>query len=116
LPEIADRPTTAAKPLATPALLLAMLSLSSRVSDLIFSPGSFPHVELSGQLRPVKISGQQPLTPDDLRRIAEELIGDNKQAMSMLREQGSCDISYRFPRQVSIQGSMCSCSEEVTPL
>src|SRR5258705_1483042 len=74
-----------------------MLSVSSRVSDLIFSPGSFPHVELSGQLRAVKIPGSQPLTPDDLRRIAEELIGDNKQAISMLREQGSCDISYRFP-------------------
>ena len=97
LPEITDCPATAAKPLATPALLLAMLSVSSRVSDLIFSPGSFPHVELSGQLRAVKIPGSQPLTPDDLRRIAEELIGDNKQAMSMLREQGSCDISYRFP-------------------
>ena len=75
MPEIADRPTTATKPLATPALLLA-ISVSSRVSDLIFSPGSFPHVELSGQLRPVKIPGLQPLTPDDLRRIAEELIGE----------------------------------------
>jgi twitching motility protein PilT len=99
LPEISDRPATAAKPLAMPALLLAMLNASSKVSDLIFSPGTFPHVELSGQLSPVKLPGLQPLTPDDLRRMAEELIGDNKQAMTTLREQGSCDISYRFPGQ-----------------
>jgi len=99
LPEITDRLVPAAKPLAMPALLLAMLNASSRVSDLIFSPGTFPHVELSGQLRPVKLPGLQPLTPDDLRRMAEELIGDNKQAMSMLKEHGSCDISYRFPGQ-----------------
>ena len=37
----------------TPALLLAMLQVSSHVSDLIFSPGSHPHVEVSGQLVPV---------------------------------------------------------------
>jgi len=30
----------------TPALLLAMLQVSDRVSDLIFSPGSLPHVEV----------------------------------------------------------------------
>ena len=40
-----------------PALLLAMLQVSSHVSDLIFSPGSHPHVEVSGQLVPVKIPG-----------------------------------------------------------
>jgi twitching motility protein PilT len=95
--EVTDCLATAVKPLATPALLLAMLNVSSRVSDLIFSPGTLPHVELNGQLCPVKIPGLRPLTPDDLRRIAEELIGDNKQAISMLREQGSCDVSYRFP-------------------
>jgi hypothetical protein len=30
-------------------LLLAMLGVSSKVSDLILSPGSFPMVELSGK-------------------------------------------------------------------
>jgi twitching motility protein PilT len=81
----------------TPALLLTMLGVSARVSDLIFSPGTLPHVELSGQMTPVKLPGLQPLTPEDLRRIAEELMGDSKQARSMLQEQGSCDISYRLP-------------------
>src|SRR5947199_5605747 len=81
----------------TPALLLAMLQVSTRVSDLIFSPGSQPHVEVSGQLVPVKIAGLPPLSAEDTRRIAEELIGGNQQALTALREQGSCDISYSLP-------------------
>ncbi len=71
-----------------------MLRASTRVSDLIFSPGSLPHIEVSGKLVPVKITGLPPLTPQDTRRIAEELIGGNEQALTALREQGSCDVSY----------------------
>src|SRR5207237_5135399 len=70
---------------------------SSRVSDLIFSPGSLPHIEVSGQLVPVKITGLPTLGAEDTRRIAEELIGGNQQALTALREQGSCDISYSIP-------------------
>jgi len=74
-----------------------MLRASTRVSDLIFSPGSLPHIEVSGKLVPVKITGLPPLTPQDTRRIAEELIGGNEQALTALREQGSCDVSYSLP-------------------
>ena len=74
-----------------------MLQVSSHVSDLIFSPGSHPHVEVSGQLVPVKIQGLSVLSPADTQRIAHELIGDNKQALAMLQNQGSCDISYSLP-------------------
>ena len=76
---------------------MAMLKMSAKVSDLIMSPGSFPMVELSGKLVPVKISGMAPLTPEDTRRIGYELIGGNKQAMESLQNHGSCDISYRVP-------------------
>jgi twitching motility protein PilT len=88
-----------AKPIPTPALLLAMLKTSAKVSDLIMSPGSYPVVELSGKLVPVKISGMAPLTPEDTRRIAYELIAGNKQAIDALQNLGSCDISYRLPGQ-----------------
>ena len=37
----------ATKPLPTPTLLMTMLKVSSKVSDLIMSPGSFPMVEVS---------------------------------------------------------------------
>jgi twitching motility protein PilT len=88
---------SASKPVPMPALLLAMLAVSSKVSDLILSPGSDPMVELSGKLTPVKISGMAPLTPEDTRRIAYELIEGNKQATDSLQNLGSCDISYRMP-------------------
>jgi twitching motility protein PilT len=81
----------------TPALLLAMLQVSTHVSDLIFSPGCLPHVEVSGQLVPVKMTGLSVLTPGDTQRIAQELIGDNKSSLGMLQTQGSCDISYSLP-------------------
>jgi twitching motility protein PilT len=87
----------ASKPIPTPALLLAMLAVDSKVSDLILSPGSFPMVELTGQLSPVKISGMGPLTPEDTRRIAYELIDGSKMATEALQTLGSCDISYRVP-------------------
>ena len=85
------------KSVPTPALLLAMLKVSSKVSDLIMSPGSYPMVEVSGKLVPVKISGMPPLAPEDTRRIAYELIGSNRQATDSLQNMGSCDISYRVP-------------------
>ena len=92
-------PNTAGVKPAIPAaaLLSAMLRASTRVSDLIFSPGSLPHIEVSGQLVPVKITGLPTLGAEDTRRIAEELIGGNQQALTALREQGSCDISYSIP-------------------
>ena len=80
-----------------PALLLAMLQVSAHVSDLIFSPGNHPHVEVSGQLVPVKIPGLPVLSASDTQHIAQELIGDNKQAIATLQQQGSCDISYSLP-------------------
>jgi twitching motility protein PilT len=90
-------PAAESKTIPTPALLLAMLKVSDKVSDLILSPGSFPAVELSGKLLPVRISGMDRLVADDTRRIAYELIDGNKQATESLQSVGSCDISYRLP-------------------
>src|SRR5207253_10768689 len=74
-----------------------MLRVNSQVSDLIFSPGRPPQVEIHGQLVSVDASGLRSLTADDTRRIASDSIGNNKQAITMLREQGSCDISCGLP-------------------
>jgi twitching motility protein PilT len=98
-PAFASPVTAEPKPLPASVLLQAMLRVPGKVSDLIISPGSFPVVELSGKLVPVKISGMAPLTPEDTERIAFELIGDNKQAKDALQTLGSCDVSYRLPRQ-----------------
>ena len=106
---------------ATHALLAAMLRATEKVSDLIFSPGRPPQVEIYGQLIPVQGPGLRLLTADDTRRIASDLIGDNKQAINMLREQGSCDISFglpglaRFRVNIFIQRGSCAVVMRVIP-
>jgi twitching motility protein PilT len=107
--------------LATPELLAGMLRASEKVSDLIFSPGRPPQVEIHGQLVAVEIPGRNNLSADDTRRIAADLIGTNKQAITALREQGSCDISYglpgmaRFRVNVFIQRGSCAVVMRVIP-
>ena len=46
-------------------VLRQMLSVSDKVSDLIFSPGRPPQVELLGKLQPVPIAGLEKLTQRD---------------------------------------------------
>ncbi|MFZ0201457.1 MAG: PilT/PilU family type 4a pilus ATPase [Candidatus Sulfotelmatobacter sp.] len=99
---------------ATPALLAAMLRAAEKISDLIFSPGRPPQVQVYGQLIPVQVPGLDNLTADDTRRLAADLIGDNKQAIAALREHGSCDVSYglagvaRFRVNIFIQRGSCA--------
>lgn len=78
-------------------VLRAMLSVSDKVSDLIFSPGRPPQVELMSQLRGVKLQGLEMLTSQHTKSIAELLIGNNKTAREKLEQQGSTDISYSVP-------------------
>ncbi|HZQ67959.1 MAG TPA: PilT/PilU family type 4a pilus ATPase [Terriglobales bacterium] len=106
---------------ATPTLLSAMLHATPQVSDLVFSPGRPPQVEVLGQLIPVEVANFKVMTADDTRRIAADLIGSNKQAITLLREQGSCDISYgiagvaRFRVNVFIQRGSCAVIMRVIP-
>ncbi len=85
---------TSSQVIPTPSILAAMVRASAQVSDLIFSPGRLPQVELSGQLTPVKIQGVPVLSAEATARIAADLIGNNKLASERLRLEGSCDISY----------------------
>jgi len=107
--------------IATPALLSAMLRAAEKISDLIFSPGRPPQVQVYGQMIPVQVSGMTVLSADDTRQIAADLIGDNKQAINTLREHGSSDISYglpglaRFRVNVFIQRGSCAVVMRVIP-
>src|SRR5258708_34244222 len=93
---------------ATPALLAAMLRAGDKISDLIFSPGRPPQVQVYGQLIAVQVPGIATLTPDDTRHIAADLIRDNKQAVATLREHATSALSSglssapRFPPTIFI--------------
>jgi len=105
----------------TPALLSAMLRSSEKISDLIFSPGRPPLVERDGRLVPVRITQLPVLTAEHTRQIASDLIGNNTQALTGLREQGSCDVSYslagksRFRVNVFMQRGSCAIVMRVIP-
>jgi twitching motility protein PilT len=106
-------------PISTPVLLAAMLRGSSKISDLFFSPGKPPLVEIDGKLAPAGIA--RALSAEDIRRIALDLIGNNKHALENLKELGSCDISYslpgtcRFRVNVFMQRSTCAIVMRVIP-
>lgn len=107
--------------IATPALLGAMLRAEDKISDLIFSPGRPPQVQVYGQMIPVHLQGLDVLSADDTRHIAADLIGDNKQAITTLREHGACDISFglpglaRFRVNIFIQRGSCAVVMRVIP-
>jgi twitching motility protein PilT len=114
----AAAPAQASAPFSTPALLAAMLRSAPKISDLFFSPGKPPMVEVNGKLAPV---GARTLTPDDTRHISSELIGNNKHALGNLKDQGSCDVSYslpgssRFRVNVFMQRGTCAVVMRVIP-
>jgi twitching motility protein PilT len=92
--------TTAAPQGTPPNLLLTlktMLSVSDKVSDLIFSPGRAPQIELVGKLQPVVTPGLEKLTPAHTASIAKLIIGNHQQAALNLEKNGSADLSFSAP-------------------
>ncbi len=74
-----------------------MLSASEKVSDLIFSPGRPPQIELAGKLQPVNILGLEKLTPAHTAGIAKLIIGNQQSAVESLEKNGSADLSFSVP-------------------
>jgi twitching motility protein PilT len=91
-------PATAASAINTAALITSLMGIKGG-SDIIFSPGRPPQIELNGDLRPIKVEGLAMLLPDQIAHIAMDLIGANKRALDTLKEEGSCDVSYAIPQR-----------------
>src|SRR6185295_12283621 len=79
------------------AVLRQMLSASDKVSDLIFSPGRPPQIELGGKLEPVRIPGLEKLTPAHTAGIAKLILGTQQTASESLEKSGSADLSFSVP-------------------
>src|SRR4029079_3092982 len=78
-------------------VLQKRLSVSDKVSDLIFSPGRPPQIELVGKLQPVEIPGLDKLTPAQTAGIAKLILGANEEAANSLEKVGSTDVSFSVP-------------------
>ena len=67
------------------------------VSDLNFSVGRPPQVEVDGSLIPVPIKGMEKLSPFQTEIIALTLIGQDHEIARKLMATGSTDLSYALP-------------------
>ena len=75
-------------------LIEFMLSVSPQVSDLNFSVGRAPQVEVNGELCDVPIKGLNRLSPYQTEQIALQLMKNDKHHIRKLLKQGSVDLSY----------------------
>jgi twitching motility protein PilT len=109
----------AAAPFSTPELLAMMLKSAPKISDLFFSPGKPPLVEIGGKL--ASAGAVRPLSTADTQRIASDLIGNNQHALDNLKQLGSCDVSYslagtnRFRVNIFMQRGSCAIVMRVIP-
>src|SRR5580658_8407078 len=107
--------------LDTAQLITAMLKSHGHVSDLIFSPGRAPQIEVSGQLVELKFKGLERLTPQDTKLLAQDLMENNEHAAGKLAQEGSADLSYgvsgvgRFRVNIFRQRGSCAVVMRVIP-
>src|SRR5213594_4143569 len=83
-----------------PPLIEKMLAGGENISDLNFSVGRPPQVEINGKLTPVEIKGLRSLTPYQTEIIAMSLMEGNVDAARRLVQTGAADISYAIPSKV----------------
>jgi twitching motility protein PilT len=105
----------------TAQLVTAMLKSSPHVSDLIFSPGRAPQIEVSGQLMELKYKGLECLSSQDTLSIANDIMGKNETPLRKLEQDGSADLSYgiagvaRFRVNIFRQRGSCAIVMRVVP-
>lgn len=80
-----------------PPIIERMLLVSDKISDLNFSVGQLPQVEVNGKLTPVQPLGMQKLTPYQTEIIAMALLQGNPDAAERLTKTGTADLSYSLP-------------------
>lgn len=78
-------------------ILEFMHGFRENVSDLNFSVGRPPQVEVDGSLIPVPIKGMEKLSPFQTEIIALTLIGHDREIARKLVQTGSTDLSYALP-------------------
>jgi twitching motility protein PilT len=75
-------------------ILLAIHSVPGNISDVIFSPGRPPQMEINSQLRAARVPGIDNLTAEHTAEIARTLTQGNEAAAATLKSQGAVDLAY----------------------
>jgi twitching motility protein PilT len=83
-----------------PPVIERMLLVSDKISDLNFSVGQQPQVEVNGKLTSVQPLGLQKLSPYQTEIIAMSLMEGNPDAASRLAHTGSVDLSWSLPTKI----------------
>jgi twitching motility protein PilT len=83
-----------------PPVIERMLLVSDKISDLNFSVGQQPQVEVNGKLTGVQPLGLQKLSPYQTEIIAMSLMEGNPDAANRLANTGSVDLSYSLPAKI----------------
>jgi twitching motility protein PilT len=105
----------------TAQLITAMLKSNGHVSDLIFSPGRAPQIEVNGQLVELKYKGLECLSAADTKSIAYDIMGENEHPLRKLDQDGAADLSYglagvgRFRVNIFRQRGSCAIVMRVIP-
>ncbi len=90
------------------AILEAMLKMSDRVSDLNFSVGRQPQVEIDGQLVAVNFPGLPRLTPYQTEMIAMHMLRGDRELTRTLVQSGAVDLSYSIPQKTRFRVNIFS--------
>jgi len=110
-----------ARSIQTAQLITAMVKAHGQVSDLIFSPGRAPQIEVNGQLVELKYKGLECLSSQDTLTIANDIMGKNETPLRKLEQDGSADLSYgvagvaRFRVNIFRQRGSCAIVMRVIP-
>ena len=88
-----------------PPIIERMLLVSDKISDLNFSVGQLPQVEINGKLTPVQPLGMQKLTPYQTEIIAMTLLHGNPDAAERLAQNRDSrpQLFAAFPSTLSRQ-------------
>lgn len=74
-----------------------MLLIADNISDLNFSTGQKPQVEINGSLYSASPLGLGKLSPFQTEMIAMSILRDNAEAARQLVKFGTADLSYSLP-------------------
>ena len=86
-----------------------MLAVSDNVSDLNFSCGQSPQVEINGTLYSASPLGLGRLSAYQTEMIAMAILRDNAEAASQLARNRTADLSYALPGKCRFRYSCALC-------